>query len=133
MKARLFTLLVLIMSMTMNPAFTAQSKGKSSKTIYYVVVGSFTDYNKAVFFANNAPCDVEHGNVYKTTVNGKTYYRVCDSCYYSKARAQKRAREIKNDTSFETIDAWVWANQGLAKCVCQVMGSDGTYWSTRPE
>lgn len=114
MKARLFTLLVLIMSMTMNPAFTAQSKGKSSQTIYYVVVGSFTDLNKAKRFNASAPYDTDWCGVYATTSNGRTLYRVCANCYYSKARAQNAAREIKRT---DKIDAWVWANKGTARCI----------------
>ena len=122
MKTKLFTLLVLIMSMTVIPAFNAQGKGSnagatapaSSKSYYYVVVGSFTSLNDAKYCNNNAPGDVEWNGVYVATANGRTVYRVCDGCYTSKSSAQSHANEIKR---IYGINAWVWPNKGKARRV----------------
>ncbi|MCQ2289584.1 MAG: SPOR domain-containing protein [Muribaculaceae bacterium] len=119
MKARLFTLLVLVMSMTMVPAFNAQGKGSNagatataSQTYYYVVVGSFSNLNEAKFYNDNAPGDVEWRGVFVTTSKGRTLYRVCDGCYTSKSSAQSHANEIRR---LWGIDAWVWASKGKAR------------------
>ncbi len=121
MKAKIFTLLVLIMSMAMVPAFNAQGKGSNagatataSQTYYYVVVGSFSNLNEAISYNSMAPGDLWWQGVYVATSNGRTVYRVCDGCYTNKSRAQSHANEIRRSWG---IDAWVWASKGKARRV----------------
>lgn len=99
MKATLITLLMLLMSTSL----FAQSRGqqKSSQTVYYVVVGSFESLQEARNYNNNGPFDVVCGSIYKATVNGKTVYRVCAGVFNSKAKAQKKVKEVN----------WIYTSQ----------------------
>ncbi len=106
-------------------------KKSSSTTIYYVVVGSFTSLEQAQQFNNNAPGDIVYGNIYKVKVKGKTTYRVCTNCYYSKAKAQKETKELYDYTGGVT-NAWIWPCKGLALCVERGIGNNGEPHSIAP-
>lgn len=136
-RVSLVALLMFVVSMGISAQSSRHSSSKhsSTQTIYYVVVGSFSSLSEASTFANNAPCDTEWGNIYKATKDGKTLYRVCTGCYYSKAKAQQQVNE---KTRFARewglgIKPWIWANKGQAKCVERMIAADGSYYPTRPE
>lgn len=75
-----------------------------NRTVYYVVMGSFTTLEEGRSTAFNYPDGFDQGSFYKTKVNGQTYYRYVISEYYSKADAR---REVDN---FPYYDLWIWTS-----------------------
>lgn len=134
MKKRILISIAMLLAVVCVWAGNNQQK-QTSKTIYYVVVGSFEDFNEAVSFNNNGPLDTVFGNIYTTKVNGRTVYRVCTGCFYSKAKAQAEVRSHKafiRQCWGQDGKAWIWANKGLAKCVERGVGNDGSTFSVAP-
>lgn len=134
MKKRILISIAMLFAVVCVWAGNNQQK-QNGRTIYYVVVGSFEDFNEAVSFNNNAPGDVVFGNIYSTKVNGRTVYRVCTGCFYSKAKAQAEVRSYKEEMRQWGRDgkAWIWANKGLARCVERGVGNDGSTFSVSPQ
>lgn len=96
-------------------ASSAQAKGKKSqRTVYYIVCGSYSSLDNAIEHSEQMS-EVLFYNVYKTTVNGKTVYRLCCQCYYKEADAKKDLNGILS--GFKGDDWWIWPSRGLAKCV----------------
>lgn len=101
MKKSVLTLIVALV------AVLACSAATPSK-IFFVVQGSFTTIDNArAANENDAP-------IYKFTSGGKTMYRICPACFYSKTDAQAYARGFKQAFN---VDAWVASNNGPALCV----------------
>lgn len=94
---------------------------KNSKTVYYVVMGSYSSLEGAKEATFNAPDGLE-SPVYEAKVNGKTYYRICVSCYYSKAKAEAEVKFLKE---YYGDGFWIWPSKGLAKCVYCPYGLSG--------
>lgn len=94
---------------------TAQAKtAKKTRTVYYIVCGSYSSLDKAIK-QSEMMSEVVFYPVYKTTANGKTVYRLCCECYYSREDAQKDLDGIFS--GFKGDDWWIWPSKGLAKCV----------------
>ncbi len=103
MKQTILALIMLLASM-----MTSNAANK----VYYVVQGSYSSLEKATD-ANELEAPI-----YEVTTNGKTVYRLCPACFYSKEDAQEYARAVKQALG---KDAWVSTCNGLEKCV---YGSD---------
>ena len=109
--------LMLVVLVSVMAAFTADAARRTAKKtakVYYLVCGSYSSLDKAKE-ASEFMSEVLFYPVYKTTVKGKTVYRLCCECYYSKKKAQARARELMGMNFSDSI--WVWESNGLAKCV----------------
>ncbi len=92
-----------------------------SKKIYYIVVGSWKDFEKAKNSYGTIP-DALEGPIYKVKSNGNTVYRMCSSCYKTKEAAQAEVRKIKNYTD---RDIWIWESDGLGACVFTSVDAKG--------
>ena len=109
--------LLLILCVALGCAMSADAKApkKKTRTIYYIVCGSYSSLDKAIKMSEQMS-EVVFYPVYKaTTNNGKTVYRLCCECYYNKADAQKDLEGILS--GFKGDDWWIWPSNGLAKCV----------------
>lgn len=109
--------LMLVALVSVMAAFTADAARRPAKKpakVYYLVCGSYSSLEKAKE-ASEFMSEVLYYPVYKTTVNGKTVYRLCCECYYSKKKAQARAKELMGMVFNDSI--WVWESNGLANCV----------------
>ena len=92
----------------------AKTNKKQSRTVYYIVCGSYSSLDKAIKQSEQIS-EVLFYPVYKITANGKTVYRLCCQCYYNKADAEKDLEGILS--GFKGDDWWIWPSKGLAKCV----------------
>ena len=107
----------------MGTALGAQAKTKkASRTVYYIVCGSYSSLDKAIKQSEQMS-EVMSYPVYQTTVKGKTVYRLCCQCYYSKADAQKDLDGFLS--AFKSDDWWIWSSKGLAKCVYRPYSQKG--------
>ncbi|MBO4825630.1 MAG: hypothetical protein J5506_00125 [Prevotella sp.] len=104
-----------------------EAKGRK---VYYVVLGSFTDLAKAKQSTEVLPDALDGNCIYRTTDKGKTIYRLCLDCYYSRDKAQKLAKSTKE---FFGRDVWVWESQGVAPCVYQGILPSGEPARMTPE
>lgn len=112
-----FLPLMLVALVSVMAAFTADAARRTAKKpskVYYLVCGSYSSLEKAKE-ASEFMSEVLYYPVYKTTVKGKTVYRLCCECYYSKKKAQARARELMGMNFSDSI--WVWESNSLANCV----------------
>ena len=117
------TLPLLLLALLMVTAFSAEAKSKKqSRTVYYIVCGSYPTLEEAIDHAEEMS-EVVFYNVYKATANGQVTYRLCCQCYYSKADAQKDLNGIFS--GFKNSDWWVWPSQGLAECVYRPYSPEG--------
>ena len=106
---------LLLLSLLMVATLSTEAKSKKSqRTVYYIVCGSYPTQEEAIRHADEMS-EVVFYNVYKATANGKTVYRLCCDCYYSKADAEKDLEGILS--GFKGYDWWIWPSKGLAKCV----------------
>jgi len=134
MKKRIFISIAMLLAVVCVWAGNNQQR-RSTQTIYYVVIGSFNSLQEAQDFNNNAPYDTVFGSIYTAKVNGRTVYRVCTDCFYSKQKAQTEVNNYKkwmNEAGRYGAQAWIWSNRGLARCVERGMGNDGNYFSITP-
>ncbi len=112
---RFLTLLLAVLCMgAALQAAAAGKKAPKNKAVYYLVCASFNTLEDAVKTSENMS-EVLFYPVYKATVEGRTVYRLCCECYYSKEKAQKRCAELASMTF--SNDIWVWKSNGLAQCV----------------
>jgi hypothetical protein len=107
-------LLLLVVLMGVGSTTIHAKTMKKMRTVYYIVCGSYTSLNAAIK-QSEAMSEVVFYPVYKTKVNGKTVYRLCCECYYSREDAQKDLDGILS--GFKGDDWWIWPSKGLAKCV----------------
>ena len=113
---------MLLLALTMPAGAKAPRKSqKSGKTVYYIVMGSYSSLDNAKEATFNAPDGLE-SPIYEVKVKGKTYYRICVSCYKSKAKAQEDLNQLKD---FYGDRFWIWPSKGLAKCVYCPVGLSG--------
>lgn len=104
---------VLIMILAAVVACQAANKTSKKSTVYYVVLGSYQSLDNAK--EHNVKCpDGLEASIVEVTVNGKACYRAVCDCLYSKAQAQKMARDINEHYK---INAWVWPSKTRAKVV----------------
>ena len=108
--------LVLLVCVALGCAMGAKAKApkKKTRTVYYIVCGSYSSLDKAIKMSEQMS-EVVFYPVYETTVKGKTVYRLCCECYYNQADAQKDLNGILS--GFKGNDWWIWPSKGLAKCV----------------
>lgn len=107
--------LLLAMIMGLGSTTTAQAKTmKKVRTVYYIVCGSYNTLDAAIKQSEQMS-EVVFYPVYKTKANGKTVYRLCCECYYSREDAQKDLDGILS--GFRGDDWWIWPSKGLATCV----------------
>ena len=101
---------------------TSQQASKSNnKKVYYVVVSSWQDFEKAKTSYGKIP-DALEGPIYKVKSNGKTIYRMCSSCHSTKEKAQAEVNKIKKYTN---SDIWIWESDGLGECVYTSVDAKG--------
>lgn len=96
-----------------------EAKGRK---VYYVVLGSYTDLAKAKKSTEVLPDALDGSCIYRATDKGKTVYRLCLDCFYSREEAQKLT---KSTNDFFGRGCWVWESQGLAPCVYQGISPNG--------
>ena len=121
MKRLIVLSLVLMAALTMN--------AQRTRTVYYVVLASYSSLNEAKTFNSKCPDGLE-SNIYYAKANGRTVYRACVYATYTKSNAHECAREINKNYGY---NAWVWASKGIAKCAHQGIALSGDPISTRPE
>lgn len=116
-------------------AAAAAAAQANQRPVYYVVVGSFESLQEARSYNANGPGDCDCGNVFEAIANGKRVYRVCTSCYYSKAKALQNVNETKGFwQSQRDVTPWVWENAGEARCVgAGTSNYDGSPVYIKPE
>ena len=112
MQRRWLLTLVLLFSLSIINTY-AQRRGRnnSRRTVYYVVCASFSSLSeakKASDHGSQFDFNLHVGPIYQATANGKTVYRMCEGCYYSRQAAQNFV---------DMYGGWIWATNGLAKCV----------------
>ncbi len=77
---------------------------QTSKNSYYTLqVGAFTSINSVETFKEILAKKGYHPLVEKTTIDGKTWYRVYVGKYSSKEEAQKHASEVKNKLGLDKV------------------------------
>lgn len=103
------------------PSTAQQTPKNKSKKVYYVVVSSWSDFEKAKSSYGKIP-DALEGPIYKVKSNGNTVYRMCSSCYQTKEAAQAEVKKIKN---YSDRDVWIWESDGLADCVYTTVNAKG--------
>ena len=109
------SLSLILLALMMCSCFGAHAKAKkASRTVYYIVCGSYESLDEAIEFCNDMS-EVVFYEVFTAKVNGKTVYRACCDCYNNRADAKKDLNGIYRD--FGGDDWWIWPSQGLAKCV----------------
>ena len=114
---------IILLAFIMGVSFEAQAKTKKQpRTVYYIVCGSHSTLKQAIKQSEEMS-EVMFYPVYKTTANGKTVYRLCCQCYYSKADAEKDLEGFLS--GFKGDDWWIWPSKGLAKCVYRPMSPKG--------
>lgn len=114
-------LFALIMMLTAAFACKAAPQSSQGSTVYYIVMGSYSKLSSAQSYNYSCPDGLE-GSVVMANVNGKTMYRICTDCFYSKKRAQEAARNIRN---LYGRDAWVWPCNVRARIVSVGKGLNG--------
>jgi len=87
---------------------------KASGKVYYVVKASCESLESAKKVLGQIP-DAFICPVYKTVVEGKVRYRLCESCFTTKEKAKAHIREVEGYLGKQ--DFWVWESDGLAECV----------------
>ncbi|MCS7279242.1 MAG: SPOR domain-containing protein [Thermodesulfobacteriaceae bacterium] len=81
-----------------------ESPKVSNKTSYYTLqVGAFSSLNSVEAFKDTLTKKGYHPLIEKTTVEGKTWYRVYVGRYSSKEEAQKYASEVKSKLGLEKV------------------------------
>ena len=114
---------IILLAILMSISFDAQAKKKKqTRTVYYIVCGSHSTLNEAIKHSEQIS-EVMFYPVYKATANGKTVYRLCCQCYYSKADAEKDLEGFLS--SFKGDDWWIWSSKGLAKCEYRPLSPKG--------
>lgn len=104
-----------------------EAKGRK---VYYVVLSSYTDLAKAKKSTEVLPDALDGSCIYRATEKGKTVYRLCLDCFYSREEAQKLT---KSTNDFFDRNCWVWESQGLAPCVYQGISPNGEPARMTPE
>lgn len=85
-------------------------KGK----LYYIVIMSFDDLERAKAAAENLP-DALLSPVYRAVdKDGKVKYRICTHCCQSLATAKELQQTIIDNFS---VESWLWTTNGFAECV----------------
>ena len=135
MKKFLFTCLLALIATTTFAAVRVDDKPDcfvfehQNAKVYYVVLGSFSSLKEAKRFNYYAPDGLEC-NIYSARVKGKVVYRCSCNVFKSATTAHECAREIQKCYG---INAWVWASNGLAKCVHRETGLSGEPISIYPK
>lgn len=86
----------------------------NSRTIYYIVCGSYNSKQQAIA-ASQQMSEVVFYDVYEVREKGATKYRLSCFCSFSKAEAQRELKKFKRN--FGGKDWWIWPSAGMAKCV----------------
>ena len=94
---------------------------KPLRTVYYVVIGSYSSVEEARKARYYMPDAIDASPLFRATSKGKVVYRMCTGIYYSKAKAQAEVRDLKK---YMSIDAWIWANKGQAYCADRPIGNN---------
>ena len=93
-----------------------------TRTVYYVVIGSYSSLAAAKSARNNIAADwIDCSPIFMGYANGQPVYRICAGIYYSKANAKEYMEHLN---SFYGYNAWIWPNQGNAQCVDRPNGYD---------
>lgn len=101
-----------------------------SRTIYYVVIGSYSSLASAKAARNYLPDGIDCSPIFIGYKDGKTYYRVCSGMYYSKTAAKE---EVDMLSSYYSLSPWIWPSSGSAQCADRPLGYNGTPVSITPE
>lgn len=123
--SKIFMPLMLLLAVVAMGTSSVQAKTKNkskTRTVYYIVCGSYSSLDQAKKQSEQIS-EVLFYPVYKTTVNGKTVYRLCCQCYYNLSDAQKDLDGFLS--GFKGDDWWIWPSKGLAKCVYRPFSPEG--------
>ena len=101
---------------------TTEAKPAGSDKLYYVVIASFSELERARKTTDGLPAEFK-SPIYKYQTDGKTAYRICESCYTTRARAEARIKHLKQ--RFGKSDLWLWETNGKVTCVYCPTASDG--------
>ncbi|MBQ2554501.1 MAG: SPOR domain-containing protein, partial [Prevotella sp.] len=101
----------------------------SARKVYYVVIESYNDLRSAEDATRVMP-DALSPCIFKANEGGRTLYRLCDGCYYSRKDALEHASLIRQ---YLERDAWVWESNGTAVCVNQAVGLSGELVDISPK
>lgn len=105
---------IFLMALFLAAGTDTADAAKKSKKVYYVVAASFSSFEEAKKTADNLS-EVVFYCVYKVNVKGKTTYRLCCDCAYSRAVAQDFIDKYGNLTFNDKL--WIWESNGLGNCV----------------
>lgn len=105
---------IFLMALFLAAGTDTADAAKKSKKVYYVVAASFSSFEEAKKTADNLS-EVVFYCVYKVNVKGKTTYRLCCDCAYSRAVAQDFIDKYGDMTFNDKL--WIWASNGLGNCV----------------
>lgn len=103
----------------------------ADKKVFYVVVGTYESLDEAKKAMIVQPDALDGSNVYRAKdKNGRTVFRMCPGCYYSRAEAQEQVQALNE---YLGIKSWIWESDGVAPCVYQGIGLNGEPSQIGPE
>ena len=96
-----------------------------------MVVGTYQSLDEAKKAMIVQPDALDGSNVYRgKDKNGRTVFRMCPGCYYSRADAQEQVKALNE---YLGINSWIWESDGVAPCVYQGIGLSGEPSQIGPE
>ena len=101
---------------------TAEAKPVNNGKLYYVVIASFSELERAKKTTDGLSTEFK-SPVYKYQTDGKAMFRICESCFDTKAKAEARIKHLNQ--RFGKSDLWVWETDGKMSCVYCPVASDG--------
>ena len=112
------------------PDASLVSAPSDSRTIYYVVIGSYGSFASAKSARDGLPDGFDCCPIFIGKKDGKTYYRICSGMYYTQAGAKE---EVASVNSYYHFEPWIWPSNGPAQCADRPIGYDGTPVQITPE
>ncbi len=103
---------------------------KSKRTMYYVVIGSYSSLESIKKARYNMPDGIDCSPVFKGVKNGKIVYRMCTGVHANLANARNEVKQLKDVFMFTP---WIWTSKGQAECVERPIGYDGKPVSITPD
>lgn len=101
-----------------------------SRTVYYVVIGSYSSLDAVTKARYNMPDAIDCSPIFLGKKNGKNVYRMCTGMYYTPEQAQREVDLLKSTFGFTP---WIWKSNGQAQCVDRPIGYDGNPVRITPE
>lgn len=102
----------------------------ASRTVYYVVIGSYNSLDAVTKARYNMPDAIDCSPIFLGKKSGKNVYRMCTGVYYTREQAQREVDLLKSTFGFTP---WIWKSNGQAQCVDRPIGNDGNPVRITPE